>query len=59
MGSGGKTLNYAVPDYFNGQLRVIAVSVAVDSMDAASEKNLCTRTFCALAKSSNFCSPRR
>lgn len=38
VGSGGKTLNYAVPDYFNGQLRVIAVSVAVDSMDAASEK---------------------
>ncbi len=40
-----KTLNYRVPDYFNGTLRVMAVAVSDDSIGAAEDKALLRNTF--------------
>ena len=40
VGPDGKVLKYNVPDYFAGQLRVLAVVVSPDSMDATSDKTL-------------------
>ena len=35
-----KTVSYTIPDYFNGTLRVMAVTVSPDSLGAVSEKAL-------------------
>jgi uncharacterized protein YfaS (alpha-2-macroglobulin family) len=40
-----RTLNYHVPDYFNGTLRVMAVSVSDDTVGAAEDRALIQSTF--------------
>lgn len=40
-----KTVTYRIPDYFNGTLRVMAVSVSDDTIGAAEDKALLRNTF--------------
>jgi uncharacterized protein YfaS (alpha-2-macroglobulin family) len=45
VGPEERELSYAVPDYFNGTLRVMAVAVSPDSVGVAEDRSLVRNTF--------------
>ena len=57
IGPQSKTLKYRVPDYFAGQLRVIAVAVSQEAMDAVADKTLVKGHFVVSPNTPNFVSP--
>lgn len=57
IGPDTKRLTYNVPDYFSGQLRVIAVAVSQEAMDAVEEKTLVKGHFVISPNTPNFVSP--
>jgi alpha-2-macroglobulin len=57
VGPEPQTLTYTVPDYFAGQLRVIAVAVSQLAMDAASDKTIVKGHFVLMPNVPNFVAP--
>jgi uncharacterized protein YfaS (alpha-2-macroglobulin family) len=54
---GEKTLEYQVPDYFNGQLRIMAVAVRPDKIGVAQTSCLVRDDFVLLPNAPNFVAP--
>lgn len=57
IGPKQKTLNYKVPDYFSGGIRVIAVAVSKEAMDAVSDKTTVRGHFVLSPNIPTFVSP--
>lgn len=57
IGPDSKTLSYSVPDYFSGRLRVMAVAVSENAMDAVSEGTTVRGHFVLSPNVPNFIAP--
>ncbi len=58
IGPKSQKLTYSVPDYFSGQLRVIAVAVSPDTMGVSVEKTLVKGPFVISPNTPTFVAPK-
>ncbi len=58
VGSEKQIVQYKVPDYFSGRLRVIAVAVSQTAMDAAADQTLVRGHFVLSPNTPNFVAPK-